>query len=124
MPEDDVLAADTLVDVDEPCTVGKGGIVDEEMAAVTDEAFDPIYEDAWETLAESNEEALPTRLTALLVGTVEKVVAVFITGRTVGDDEKPWFWSATVVDWDALLSSGAGAIGAGFTDEATEGPAY
>lgn len=64
--------------------------MDEGPAAVTDEAFAPIYEDALETCAESKEEALPTKLAGLLVGTVEKVVGVVFTMGIVGEDEEAW----------------------------------
>ena len=90
MLEDVVLADDMLDDVDGAGTVTKGEIFDEGLAAVKDEAFVPIYADALDTCAESNEEALPTKLAGLPVGTVEKVVGGAFTGVAPGDDEKAW----------------------------------
>ena len=88
MLEDDVCANGTLDDVDEARAELKGGVVDEVLAAVTDEAFALMDADAFDALAESTEEALPTKLAGLLVGTVEKVVGVVFTGVFVGDDEE------------------------------------
>lgn len=90
MLEDDVSLDGTLDDVDGACTVAKGGIVDEDLAAVIDEAFAPMYADASETLAESKEEALPTKLGGLVEGTVEKVVGVVSTGVFVEDGGNAW----------------------------------
>ena len=90
MLEDDVPLDGTLDDADGACTVGKAGMLDEDLAAVTDEAFAPMYTDASETLAESKEEALPTKLAGLVEGTVEKVVGVDSTGVFVGDGGKAW----------------------------------
>ena len=90
MLEDVVLADDMLDDVDGAGTVAEGEIFDEGLAAVTDEAFAPIYADALETFAESKEEALPTKLAGLPEGTVEKVVGGAFTGVFPGEDEKAW----------------------------------
>ena len=85
--EDDVSANGRLDDVDAARAELKGGVVDKGLAAVTDEAFALMYADTFDALAESTEEALPTKLAGLLVGTVEKVVGVF-AGVFVGDDQK------------------------------------